>query len=89
MVGIIYAVAVFTSMIFNATQAVSMTIESNWFINFYTIRQQIAIPLDILAAILGSDNFVSRKLNNYFNLWRDNVNAHSRGVTNQHTNGSK
>lgn len=61
-VGIIYAVFVLTSMIFNATQAVSMSIESNWFVNFYTIRQQIAIPLDIIFAILGSDNFVSRKL---------------------------
>jgi len=60
-VGIIYAVFVLTSMIFNATQAVSMSIESNWFVNFYTIRQQIAIPLDIIFAILGSDNFVSRK----------------------------
>lgn len=86
MIGTIYAVAVFTSMIFNAIQTVSMTIESNWFVNFYTIRQQIAIPLDILAAIMGSDNFVSRKLNNF---WRDNINAHSRGTTNQHTNGSK
>ena len=60
-IGIIYSVFVLTSMIFNATQAVSMSIESNWFINIYSIRQQIAIPLDIIFAILGSDNFVSRK----------------------------
>ena len=81
-VGIIYAVFVLTSMIFNATQAVSMSIESNWFVNFYTIRQQIAIPLDIVFAIIGSDNFVSRKLNNYLNLWRDNLNADSRSRSN-------
>jgi hypothetical protein len=81
-VGIIYAVFVLTSMIFNATQAVSMSIESNWFVNFYTIRQQIAIPLDIVFAIIGSDNFVSRKLNNYLNLWRDNINADSRSRSN-------
>ena len=49
-------------MMFNAIQAFSMTIESNWFIDFYTIRQQIAIPLDITIAWLGSDNFVSRML---------------------------
>lgn len=60
-IGIVYSVFVLTSMIFNATQAVSMSIESNWFINIYSIRQQIAIPLDIIFAILGSDNFVSRK----------------------------
>jgi len=81
-VGIIYASFVLTSMIFNATQAVSMSIESNWFVNFYTIRQQIAIPLDIVFAIIGSDNFVSRKLNNYLNLWRDNLNADSRSRSN-------
>jgi len=81
-VGIIYAVFVLTSMIFNATQAVSMSIESNWFVNFYTIRQQIAIPLDIVFAIIGSDNFVSRKLNNYLNLWRDDLNADSRSRSN-------
>jgi hypothetical protein len=81
-VGIIYAFVVLTSMVYNSIQAVSMSIESNWFVNFYTIRQQIAIPLDIVFAIIGSDNFVSRKLNNYLNLWRDNINADSRSRSN-------
>lgn len=61
-ITIFYAIMVFVSMMFNAIQAFSMTIESNWFIDFYTIRQQIAIPLDITVAWLGSDNFVSRRL---------------------------
>jgi hypothetical protein len=61
-IAIFYAIMVLISMAFNAIQAFSMTIESNWFIDFYTIRQQIAIPLDITVAWLGSDNFVSRKL---------------------------
>jgi hypothetical protein len=61
-ITIFYAIMVFISMVFNAIQAFSMTIESNWFIDFYTIRQQIAIPLDITVAWLGSDNFVSRRL---------------------------
>ena len=61
-ITIFYAIMVFISMMFNAIQAFSMTIESNWFIDFYTIRQQIAIPLDITVAWLGSDNFVSRRL---------------------------
>jgi len=77
-VGIIYAVFVLTSMIFNATQAVSMSIESNWFVNFYTIRQQIAIPLDIIFAILGSDNFVSRKFYITLNNSSDGNNADNR-----------
>lgn len=59
--GATYALFVLTSMVYNSIQAVSMSIESNWFVNFYTIRQQIAIPLDIIFAIIGSDNFVSRK----------------------------
>jgi hypothetical protein len=61
-ITIFYAIMVFISMMFNAIQSFSMTIESNWFIDFYTIRQQIAIPLDITVAWLGSDNFVSRRL---------------------------
>ena len=81
-VGISYALFVLTSMIFNATQAVSMSIESNWFVNFYTIRQQIAIPLDIVFAIIGSDNFVSRNINNHFHFWRDDLNADSRSRSN-------
>ena len=53
-----------------------MTIESNWFIDFYTIRQQIAIPLDITVAWLGSDNFVSRRLG----ITRDSGNINSNAT---------
>lgn len=81
-VGIAYALFVLTSMIFNATQAVSMSIESNWFVNFYTIRQQIAIPLDIIFAILGSDNFVSRKFYITLNNSGDGNNADNRNNPN-------
>jgi hypothetical protein len=57
---IAYAVLVGTSLTCNGVQAISMTFESNWFIGAYTIRQQIAIPLDILFAWMGSDNVVSK-----------------------------
>jgi len=78
-IAIFYAIMVLTSMVFNAIQAFSMTIESNWFIDFYTIRQQIAIPLDITVAWLGSDNFVSRRLG----ITRDSDNIDSN-ATNRH-----
>lgn len=81
-IGIIYSVFVLTSMIFNATQAISMTIESNWFVNIYSIRQKIAIPLDIIFAILGSDNFVSRKFYITLNNSSDGNNADNRNNAN-------
>lgn len=75
-IAIFYAIMVLISMAFNAIQAFSMTIESNWFIDFYTIRQQIAIPLDITIAWLGSDNFVSRRLG----ITRDSDNIDSNAA---------
>lgn len=75
-ITIFYAIMIFISMAFNAIQAFSMTIESNWFIDFYTIRQQIAIPLDITVAWLGSDNFVSRRLG----ITRDSDNIDSNAA---------
>lgn len=81
-IAIFYAIMVLISMAFNAIQAFSMTIESNWFIDFYTIRQQIAIPLDITVAWLGSDNFVSRRLG----ITRDSDNIDSNATNRYRAN---
>jgi hypothetical protein len=65
-IPLFYAAMVLISLIWNAIQALSMTLHSNWFLELYTIRQEIAIPLDIAVAWLGSDNAISRKVNRAF-----------------------